>query len=89
MTIWKYPLAVTDVQSLSWPEFSRPLFVGNQGGTLTLWAMVNPGMEQESVTVSIVGTGHPVDDSDGAYVGSAIVDPYVWHVFVRGAERRL
>ena len=38
--IWKYPLEVTDEQTLMLPRSARALSVAAQNDTLTLWALV-------------------------------------------------
>jgi hypothetical protein len=80
-TIWKYRLEVSDdVQSLSIPREAKIVAVGNQEGSITLWAEVAPGRFTEARTFAIHGTGHPIA-SDEDYIGTAIVPPFVWHVY--------
>ena len=79
-TIWKFGLEVTRVQELEVPEVFRVLHVGNQGGSLCLWAEVDPQSATTKRTFRIIGTGHPVPVGL-EYIGSAVIDPFVWHVF--------
>lgn len=41
MTIWKFPLKITDYQLVVMPECAQILSVQMQYGTLCLWALVN------------------------------------------------
>lgn len=85
--IWKYPLAITDVQRLSMPERAEILSVADQDGTLCLWAMVDTHALREEVrTIEIIGTGNPISTPTGyarLFIGTAVMRPFVWHVFER------
>lgn len=81
MTIWKFPLAVTDEQVIMMPEFSKPLTVQMQGKTPTLWALVNPDRKMTPRNFYTFGTGHPVSSSALAYIGTYQTGPLVFHVF--------
>lgn len=89
MEILKYPLSIDEENILSLPSGSRPVFVGNQRGQLTLWVLVTDAKEYETRMFLIAGTGmripdQGVPDQGNAfyeYVGTAIVEPFVWHVF--------
>lgn len=60
-TIYKYPLEVTDKQSLTLPDGAKILSVQMQGESLCLWAMVSPTIQAiETRTFWIYGTGHDV-----------------------------
>lgn len=87
-TIWKYELDITDRQILLIPKNAEILNVGIQGKTLCLWALVNPDRKKQSRTIEIIGTGNPISNEGlptRDYIGSAVIDPFVWHVFeVRG-----
>lgn len=82
--IWKYELAITNRQLVFMPAGAEILSVANQSGTLCLWAMVNPSMEPENRCIEVVGTGNSVPEDvevSSKYIGTALVDPFVWHVF--------
>ena len=82
--IFKYPLVVTDDQTVGIPGGSRILSVDNQNGVLTLWAMVNTDRPVEPRHIRIVGTGHEIADKAAAsleFIGTVLMDPFVWHVF--------
>lgn len=81
MTIWKYELAITDRQEIIMPYGARVLSVANQGGNLCVWAMVDPTHDRRPLGFRIVGTGHPCGVSLGTFIGTVVIDPFVWHVF--------
>lgn len=82
-TIWKYPLEITDRQTLTMPAGAHLLTVQHQHGHLTLWAEVDPAAEPEDRTIAIVGTGNPMPSGTTAYLATAQawVGHLVWHVF--------
>jgi len=85
--IWKYPLALTDLQLISMPEKAEILSVADQDGTLCLWAMVDPNaLRSEVRAIEIIGTGNPISTPIGyarLFIGTAVMRPFVWHVFER------
>jgi hypothetical protein len=80
-TIHKYPLAITDTQVIESHSFAHPLTVQMQNGQLCLWAVVDTSRRVATYPVTVVGTGHPMQETPGHYVGSAQDGPFVWHVF--------
>lgn len=82
-TIWKFPLDLTDEQTVTGPLVS-PMSVGlDPGGLLCLWACVYPaGGHRDTWTVRVVGTGNPLPEETGAFMGSVVDRQFVWHVFV-------
>lgn len=90
MTIWKYPIEIDDRVDIEMPRNAQLIYVGDQAGQLTVWAMVDDRERPALRTLLIRGTGHPCPD-DAPYVGSAQVlrssgYGFVWHVF-DGGER--
>lgn len=79
--IFKYPLEITDTQEISMPAGAKILSVANQRGMLCLWALCDPKAKRDSRTIEIVGTGNPWDDRDSVFIGSVVIEPFVWHVF--------
>ena len=85
--IYKYELAITDIQQISMPVRARVLSVANQGGKLCLWAMVTPNTPYNLRSFRIIGTGNPIEDNPfdknptGAFIGTVLMPPFVWHVF--------
>ncbi len=83
-SIWKFPLKVTDEQTISIPKDYQPLDVQVQNGEPCFWAKVNPESPKVELTLVTRGTGHEipdgvVEDYIGTYqmAGGALV----WHVF--------
>ena len=83
MTIWKYPLQITDRQFVMLPEGARILTVQMQGKQLCLWAMMNPDALPKRREIQIIGTGHDVSDADGRYIATVQMQALVWHIFER------
>lgn len=69
LTIWKFPLAITDQQEVRMPLGAVPLSVAMQGDVLCLWCAVAPDAEQVNRLVFVHGTGHPMDARAEVYVG--------------------
>ena len=82
MTVWKFPLPMTNVAEVSMPTGARILYVGIQAGEPFLWAAVDPNAEAERRRVRVAGTGHGLGDV-GAYIGSFMMagGALVFHVF--------
>lgn len=79
--IFKYTLSISDEpQTFEIPEAGMLCMVANQDGQLCLWVQVDPSRPTEKQTFVVHGTGHEIQDRED-YVGSAIVPPFVWHVF--------
>lgn len=82
-TIWKFPLAITDEQTVEMPRFANILRVDMQGDQCCLWALVNPDNQKEGRTLQIYGTGHPIPERPGVYRGTFMTRDLVFHVFER------
>jgi hypothetical protein len=64
-------------------ELSGPIVhvASRRPDVVEFWAYNNPGQPEESVTLRVFGTGHPIDvDGEISHVGSALVGPLVWHL---------
>lgn len=87
MTIYKYPLAITDGQWIkTGGRNARPLSVGEQDGRLVMWVALEPHAENDEreLFVTIIGTGNPVDSINGQFIGTVqMSNGLVWHVFVK------
>lgn len=82
-TIWKFPIEITDRQTVLMPGESSVLSAGlDPAGEPCLWALVKPGAPEAQVAVRVVGTGHPIDKIPYRYVGSFVDGHCVWHVFI-------
>lgn len=85
MTIWKYPLEITDEQTIELPQRSEILSVQMQNGVPTIWALVDPKAPGPKVKqkIGIFGTGNPIDGVlfKQAFIGTVQQGSLVWHVF--------
>lgn len=81
--IFKYPLEITDEQTIEMPVNARILTVKTQGNQICLWALVTPDHTLEKRKIRIYGTGHPVDMENIIYIGTTMTEGenFVWHVF--------
>lgn len=86
VTIWKYPIEITDEQNVMMPRNAKVLSVAAQNDTLTLWALVDPSAPLESRRVVVVGTGNPITGKLGRFRGTVVMPPFVWHVFIDMTE---
>jgi hypothetical protein len=87
MQIFKYILSMDDEQKVQLPMHSNILFVGAKDGKLCVWAQVPyPDAVKKPVRVFIYGTGHEIKRvEEKKYLGSVVMEPFVWHVFVEEA----
>lgn len=83
MRIWKYELKEIDEQIIRMPA-AKPLTVQMQHGKLCMWCMVDESCVMTERTVRIYGTGHPIKNADGIYVGTFQMHngALVFHVFI-------
>lgn len=83
MTIWKFPIKITDVQKVEMPMGAEILSAQMQNGDLCLWALVSPANNKELRTIEIHGTGNYVEPADRKFIGTAQMagGALVWHVF--------
>lgn len=69
-TIYKYALRVGDTVSVTMPEGAQVLTAQTQNETPCLWAEVDTDKLPVSRKFEIRGTGHPLDGTEGRYVGT-------------------
>lgn len=89
--IYRYRLHVTDVVNLDLPKGAKVLSVGpprDDSDQLDLWALVDVlpdglPMVDESRTFRIIGTGNPMPDFHGLFVGTVPMfnGALIFHVF--------
>lgn len=83
ITIYKYPLEL-DVTTLELPQGANCVHVAAQNGKVCIWVLQDTSLRTETRRFKIVGTGHEITDEphfmDLNYVGTAHIDPFVWHV---------
>jgi len=91
-TIYKYALELTDRQLVSIPLGSKILSVDNQNGAICVWVEVDSDVPYyRDYVFRIVGTGNPIDfptkpnetTSPYNFIGTVIMNPFVWHVYWR------
>ncbi|MDO8573013.1 MAG: hypothetical protein Q7S11_04630 [bacterium] len=83
-SIWKFPLEVTDNQTVELPVGAKALSVQVQNEKPCLWAMVDTKTKIESRVIQIFGTGHPVLN-EGDYIGTfqMLGGSLVFHAFIK------
>ncbi|HEA66399.1 MAG TPA: hypothetical protein ENI07_06210 [Desulfobacterales bacterium] len=94
MVIWKFlldrPENVFGSIEIEMPVGSEILSCQEQGGSLWLWALLNPAHEIKSElrTFHIVGTGKIFDYQEGLFkfIDTVQQSPFVWHVFEGWAD---
>lgn len=87
-TVWKYPVQITDVFTLTMPRGAEILHVAMQFELPYLWAWVNPDEPTETRTFAIVGTGNPAPEPDDSFYHGTFQHmggQLIWHLF---EERR-
>lgn len=82
-TIWKYPVAVVDVQTIGMPLGAEILTIQDQKGTPCIWALVDSDAPLADREIRIAGTGHKINKSIKQYIGSFQLGggDLVFHVF--------
>lgn len=83
MKIWKYPLQLTDDQTVSMPLGAQILHVAEQHEEVCLWALVNPEVMRADHAIRIIGSGQAISDDPGKFVGTFMMHggSLVFHVF--------
>jgi hypothetical protein len=82
-TIYKYPIEITDEQTVNMPTGAQVLSAQMQGTQLCIWALVEVGNINCDRRVRIFGTGNTVKlDGNWKFVDSVQERIFVWHVFV-------
>lgn len=89
-TVWKYEVPVCAFDYvIEMPRDAEIVHVGGQGGKISsvfFWAELavarddKPAWENGRRTFAAVGTGNSIPEGY-AYVGTAVVDPLVWHLY--------
>lgn len=81
-TVWKYTVnTMYNKQHFSMPEGAKVLHVDEQNGLICLWAEVNVYSREVSRYFYIIGTGRKIPDEVGDFLGTALIDGLVFHVF--------
>lgn len=87
-TIWKYNLAVTDLQMIEIPEDFEILSVQLQFGVPCLWVLVDPDTDKINRLFEIIGTGNPIGNEKRTFIDTfqTASGELVFHVFLRDAK---
>jgi len=80
-TIYKYPVSFGEGVTHCIPNPGQIIAVGEQGGTVCVWILVDTKEAVRPVTFRIIGTGWELPDGIGRPIGTVFIGPYVWHVF--------
>ncbi len=79
--IHKYALPITDSFELELPMGAEILYINTQGGEPFLWCSFH--VEQEERTqkrkFTMIGTGQEFSAKGLRYIGSLVMNPFVWH----------
>lgn len=87
--IFKYPVEITDKQTVLMPKGAKILAVQVQHGNPCIWAMINPEAPTEEVSIRVHGTGHDFYDSSNLeYIGTFQIcgGNLAFHVFKEIAD---
>ncbi len=82
-TIYKYELPIEDEARVVMPLNAIVLSVQVQRGRPCLWAQVDPGARNVARYFRVIGTGHPIDQAPGKFLGTIQLEggALVFHVF--------
>lgn len=84
-TVWKFPLLITNAQTISMPAGAQVLSVQAQNNEPQLWALVDSSVGAEERMFHTVGTGHAITEplENLRHIGSYQVShgALVFHVF--------
>jgi hypothetical protein len=89
-TIYKYPLTISDTQTLELPVVSRILHFGVQNQVPCLWVLIPDVTDErfQTATFEMFGTGNEMPalpmQERREYIGTALMNNgLVWHFFER------
>ncbi len=96
-TIYRYPLAITDIQTIEVPFRFKILDAQFKDGVPCLWCEVETDHAPKGLTIEIIGTGNPMIDLDPGVVRRYIATiqhtlngyTLVWHLYRICGENEL
>ncbi len=91
ITIWKYKLETTDIQTIEMPLDAEILTVQEQNGDINMWVKVDTEKTLVKREIFIYGTGNPIFDNDNSkYIGTFQLKSgmLVFHVFDNGYVKK-
>lgn len=86
--IYRYEFLITDEATVEMPQGAAVLSVHysrTEPRGLDVWALVDTDAKSEKRLFRVIGTGNPVPDSCGQFVGTVLTHGGMWHVFDGGA----
>ena len=83
MRIWKFPLELTDAQTVMLPKGADIIAIEQQHLKLQLWALCDEEAEKQPRGIAIYGTGHPISDEPGRHISTFQIGggEFVFHAF--------
>lgn len=81
LRIWKWSLTTAFEHDLDLPTGAQLLTLQLQGDNPTLWFLCDANAPVIRRRLVIYGTGWPLPDSPGQYLGTFQAGALVWHVF--------
>lgn len=82
MKVFKYPVDLIQHFNIQIPHAAKLLSFQVQDNVPMIWALVDENQPLEERKFRVAGTGHPIDDSVKAYVGTIqMANGLVWHLF--------
>jgi hypothetical protein len=82
MMIGHSRLGLDAIQTHHLPRGARALGVDILEGIPRLWVMFDPSAEIEVRTIRLIGSGDPINDHPGVYVGTVRLSDTSRHVFI-------
>lgn len=81
--LYKYDIAVSDVCEVAMPVGAEILSLQSQRDAICLWAIVDPDAPKQVCRFRVYGTGHPLPDEPGVFIGTVQLHggSLVFHVF--------
>jgi hypothetical protein len=88
--IYRYELEITDRPKLDLPAHAWILSAASSRNLdgIEIWILVDPTQPLETRELRVVGTGNPIVDDCGRFIGTVITHGgnFVWHVFAGNAD---
>jgi hypothetical protein len=83
--IWKFPLKIDRLQTLTLPTPYKILSIQMQEDRPMMWVELDDEGAPTSIEISIYGTGWEVPNDPGQYIATIVLDSagLVWHFYMR------
>lgn len=72
MTVWKFVLDIGR-QAIEMPVDAEVLHIAEQHDQVCVWALVSPDAPKAERRFVVTGTGHPVPDRRGRFLGTVLL----------------